>query len=355
MVWKCVNVGRNFFIRLAMFVCAGISAILFAKLDLPLPWLLGPMVSTICLKWKYPAQIFFSLKVRNVFLIVLGYNIGAYVTIDACKEIMQQFLGINVATLASILISVAIAYWTTKATGASYASSVIGTMPGGITPMLLICENIPRADINVVAVLQSIRLIGTIAVVPFLVSHGFGTDAVVVIQEFGSSAKGLDIPAWQLVLVAVSGGIIGRLAKMPAEFLLGPILSTGIFAIYTGANLPDAPIYLINIAQIATGIYLGTCIDPFQVTRNHKLLPVGIIGVIVALVTNLYMGYLLSMFFGFSITTAFLACAPGGIAEMCIMGMVLGENVPIILAYQLFRLFILNFIMPIALKWYFTK
>ena len=338
-----------------MVVSAILSAFLFNALDIPLPWMLGPMFSTIILKLKYPAEVYFSMSLRNFFLVPLGYNIGAHVTLSACQEIMNQFSGILISTLIAVSISLVLAWWTTRITGISFASSAIGNMPGGLTPMLLLCESIPKADVSVVAVLQSLRLMSTIAVVPILLSVGFGTNVDAGAARNLLEIEFMNIPAWQLAIVAVSGAVLGHYLKMPAEFLLGPIITTGAFSLYMGGNLPEAPNWLIAIAQIATGMYLGTCIDPFQIGKNKKLFPVALAGVFVIITTSLLIGYVLSLYFGFSVATAFLACAPGGIAEMCVTGMVLGENVPIILAYQLFRMLFLNFVMPVSLKWYFTK
>ena len=338
-----------------MAVAALLTAGLFYALNLPLPWLLGPMLSTVLLKLKYPAEVKMSLKLRNLFLIPLGYNIGANITIEACHEIVAQFAGISLSTLTSVFVCLILAWWTSRATGVSYASSAIGNMPGGLTPMLLICESIPKADINVVVVLQTIRLMATIAVVPFLLAHGFGTsgDLATVIDMI--EVVKANVPAWQLVLVAVAGAVIGYIFNLPAQFLLGPIITTGIFAIYTGLPLPEVAAPLIAVAQIVTGVYLGTCIDPFQLSKNTKLLPVALVGVIVIIATSFVTGYFLSQHYGFTVATAFLGCAPGGIAEMCITGMVMGEDVTIILAYQLFRLLFLNLVMPVTLKWYFSR
>lgn len=339
--------------RLYMAIGALLGAGIFLALGLPLPWLIGPMITTVILKIKYPSKIFFPVKWRNLFLIPLGYNIGAHITLDACHEIMAQIMGITVSTALSIGISLVLAWWMVKRTGITMASSAVGNMPGGLTPMLLLCESIPSADINAVAVIQSIRLMSTIAVVPILLTHGFGATAV------DSAVLGaihyLDIPAWQLIIAAVAGALAAHKINFPAAFFMGPIVAIGAFSLYLGGNLPEAPDWLIALSQVCTGLFLGTCIDPFQLGQNKKLLPVTLAGALILIVSSLFMGFLLSKYYGFTLATAFLATAPGGVAEMSITGMVLGENVPIILAYQLFRMLVLNIIMPPALKWYFTR
>ena len=61
----------------------------------------------------------------------------------------------------------------------------------------------------------------------------------------------------------------------------------------------------------------------------------------------------ISFLLAFSLITAFLAMAPGGIAEMSLAGMSMGENVSIILTYQLVRLLAINICVPPLLKWWF--
>jgi membrane AbrB-like protein len=343
LVWLMMGAGALLF------------ALVFSQINIPLPWILGPMVSTVILKLKFPAQVFLNIRIRNLFLIPLGYNIGVFITAEAYNEVMRQFWGLLISTCASILVSVILAWWTRRETGISQASSTIGNMPGGLTPMLLLCESVPAADIGVVAVLQSMRLMITVATVPLLLAHGFGASAAPVPVVNVALPIILDVPVLQLVAIASAGAIVAHYLKVPADFFLGPIITTGVFSLYMGVHLQEIPHWLMALAQISTGIYLGTFIDPFQLSENKRLFPVCIIGAFLLISASLLIGYFLSMFLGFSVTTAFLACAPGGVAEMSLTGMILGENVPIILAYQLFRMLVLNLIVPASLKWYFTR
>jgi membrane AbrB-like protein len=331
------------------------AALLFRALHVPLAWVLGPMCLTVLLKLRYPAAVFFPRWLRDLFLLPLGYSIGVHVTAEACQNIVSQFAGILLGTVVSILFSVLLALWTSRATGVSHASSVIGNMPGGLTPMILICEHIPSADIGVVAVLQSVRLMLAIAVVPLILVYG-GLGAVQG-GELPIVTVAADFPlaVWQLALLTLAGALLFWRLRAPAAFLMGPIAVIGALSVYLARPMPEAPAWLLNIAQVTTGLYLGTYIDPFQLSRNRRLFPVCIIGAMLIVLGCLLVGYFLSRWFGFSLATAFLATAPGGVAEMSITGMILGENVPIILSYQLFRLLVLNMLMPFGLAWFFNR
>ena len=67
------------------------------------------------------------------------------------------------------------------------------------------------------------------------------------------------------------------------------------------------------------------------------------------------MAHVLSARYGFSLITAFLAMAPGGIAEMSLAGMSMNENVSVILTYQLVRVLAINIGIPPMLNILFPK
>ena len=98
---------------------------------------------------------------------------------------------------------------------------------------------------------------------------------------------------------------------------------------------------------------MGMLLDPARIKETARLMPFIITGILIIIAVSVGMAYYLSGIYGFSLITAFLAMAPGGIAEMCLAGMSMGENVSIILTYQLVRLLILNITVPVGLNWYF--
>ena len=73
------------------------------------------------------------------------------------------------------------------------------------------------------------------------------------------------------------------------------------------------------------------------------------------IVVSIVMANILSARYGFSLITAFLAMAPGGIAEMSLAGMSMRENVSVILTYQLVRILAINIGVPPLLRWMFPK
>jgi len=67
------------------------------------------------------------------------------------------------------------------------------------------------------------------------------------------------------------------------------------------------------------------------------------------------MAELLSRYYGIPLVTAFLAMAPGGVAEMCLAGMSMGADVSLILTYQIVRMLLMNLTVPFFLNQYFDE
>ena len=104
---------------------------------------------------------------------VLGRNFTA----DTWEKMTHQTWVLE-ATLIAVAVAVLIAWWTARHTSANLISCVMGIMPGGLTQMMLMSEDDPRADANVVVVMQTLRLVGVIVAVPFLVIHGLGAQVM---------------------------------------------------------------------------------------------------------------------------------------------------------------------------------
>ncbi|MFQ9935383.1 MAG: AbrB family transcriptional regulator [Phascolarctobacterium faecium] len=89
-----------------------------------------------------------------------------------------------------------------------------------------------------------------------------------------------------------------------------------------------------------------------KLSATKELMPYIFSGIVLMIGVSVVVAWSLSERYGFSLVTA-LAMAPGGIAEMCLAGMSMGEDVSIILTYQLVRLLFLNICVPLGITMYF--
>ena len=334
--------------RLMMFGLAVLIGFLFQYMAIPIPFLLGGIVSSMF--WKViGAQVYWPRQWRELGLCVAGYGIGRNFTAETMRELSMQSLGVLEATGAAVGASVIIAWWTSRHSYANLQSCVMGCMPGGLTQMMLMSETDKRVDFSVVMVMQTLRLMSAIIIVPFLVVHGLGAE----IKDAALPAAQTGDYTWLwMVPIAAIGAVVLQKLHIPTPRLLGPTLAASACSYFFGTFQP-VPDPLMTVAQISIGLYMGMLLDPARIKETARLMPFIITGILIIIAVSVAMAYYLSGIYGFSLITAFLAMAPGGIAEMCLAGMSMGENVSIILTYQLVRMLILNITVPMGLTWYF--
>ena len=157
--------------RLALFSVSALAGMAFKWLQMPIPWLLGALAVALFVKARVDETAEWPRLYRSAGLIVVGYSVGRYLTLDALNGISGQLPGMLAATLSSIIVALLIACLTARQEGLDLQSCVMGIMPGGFTQMAVMCDEDGRADKNIVVLMQSLRLMSVIAAVPFLAIH----------------------------------------------------------------------------------------------------------------------------------------------------------------------------------------
>jgi len=319
---------------------------------IPIPFMLSGIITASFLKFFIWPGMRWPVSWRNTGLMIAGYGIGRDFTQETLVRMTEQIAGVFGASFLAIGISLAVAWITYKHTFANLLSCIMGMLPGGLNQMMLLADEDPRVDANVVVMQQTIRLFGVVLTVPFLVVHLLG--ASVSVQGLFSYSTGNEGFTWLVLFpVAGAGAFLAKKLKVPTSALLGPILATALFSVGFHAGLQKPPLILMNLAQMNIGLYMGCMLDKQRLYRTRLLLPYAFTGTFLIIGGSIVMAWLLSQYYGLPIVTAFLAMAPGGVAEMCLAGMSMGADVSLILTYQIVRLLMMNIMVPFCIKKYF--
>ncbi len=338
--------------RLLLFIMAACVGSILVKLHLPIPFLMGGMLTAIfCKTFIHRMHVDWPQRWRGYGLMVGGYGIGSTFNAATWNNFLNEIAGVAEATFIALSVSIVLAFAINRCTKFNLQSCVMGMLPGGLTLMMLMSEEDPRANPNVVMVMQVIRLLGVVISVPFLVVYCLDahvTGSSIAMPNHGGIHWLIFIP------LTVLGVFLARKLHLPTPQLLGSILMTAIFAVLAG-NLQPVPAMLMAPAQISIGLYMGQLLDSGKISQAKTLLPLTILATAVLIVISMGVAYNLSSRYGFTLITAFLAMAPGGIAEMSLAGMSMGEDVSIILTYQLVRILSISLLVPPLLLWYFKE
>ena len=275
---------------------------------------------------------------------------GSPFTLDTARQILAQWPAIVSSTVAMVVLSLGIGYITHKRSGIDLSSCLLGSVPGGLSQMVLLSQENPQANTTIVTFMQSARLLATIFVVPFLALHGLSDTVVVNPQAAAGSVVTLDV--WVITLTAVAAGTaIAVRFGVPTPWLLGPILTAAVL-VCLGMEAVPMPGWIISAAQVSAGIYMGSNIDMTSLADNWRsVFFYTLSGVAGILCCSFVIGYGLKQICGYSLVTAFLGTAPGGIGEMGLTAMMVQADLSVVIAYQIFRLFFVLLVVPYYLRW----
>lgn len=341
--------------RFPALLASALLGFLLRQLAIPIPYLLGGIITGFVVRTFLDNSFQWPRAWRGLMLGVAGYGIGSNCTPETFLKLSQETLGIVGATLFTLAVSVGVAIYMHRHTFANLLSSIMGVMPGGLTAMTVLMEDYKEADENVVVVSQCLRLFIVEVSVPFLAINLFGGQ---VIRQTGPSLWDTSVadflslfhPGWLLVVpLALGGRYLAGKAHMPTSQLLGPIIATALFACWQG-SVPRIPAPAMAFAQLHIGLYVGTMLDREKLLKTHALIPNILIGSLLMVTSSACLALLLSRAYGFTPLTAFLALAPGGIAEMCLSGMEMQQDVAVILTYQLIRVLAIALGVPFAIR-----
>lgn len=328
---------------------ATVGGFLFHLINMPVPWMLGPLVALLVFKRVTRQATAWPLPIREGSQIILGFVMGSSFSPEAGREIIRSFPAMFVTTALLISFSLLCGYFMFRQSIFSYSSCILGNIPGGMTQASILCDDIEDADVSAVTILQTIRLLLVIFLVPFLVMH---STAALSALSAGSQALSA-VPVMEnyplLGLYIALSAVVGvgvRKIKVPTPYLIGPLLITALPAL-TGMQVPHMPTIIVSAAQVGFGAYLGNTIDISKMEEYKKLLPYafGIAFAVIAL--SLLAGYLLTLITHMDLLTAFLATAPGGMSEMAVTAISVKADLPTVTSYQLFRVLFINLlVMP---------
>ncbi|MBI4790580.1 MAG: AbrB family transcriptional regulator [Chloroflexi bacterium] len=125
--------------------------------------------------------------------------------------------------------------------------------------------------------------------------------------------------------------------RLPLAAILGPMLVVGA-ASATGIVQVEFPFWVKLGLQIVVGAFLGYSVDRGALRNIGSMLKPIALATTWMIAAALLIGYLLAVFTGVDLTTAFLGTSPGGIAEMTAMAMSSNANVALVATLQAFRI-----------------
>jgi uncharacterized protein len=309
---------------------------LFYRLQTPIPWMIGPMIAVATLNLM-GVRMHSPPFARQMGQVVLGSAVSLYFTPPVVAALAANLPAILAATVAVFVVAAIGALTLSRASGVDGKSTFFASVPGGAMAMAVLAERY-GATIAPVAVAHSLRVSIVVIVVPFALTYGG-----IPLQ---AAAYRPQVPLNLAILVPwlAFGCLLGEVSErlhFHNGYLLMPIFFGAALTV-SGIELSAVPHPMTDFAQLMFGLVLGARYERAFFARYKLFIPFALLNSFFILIASVAAGVALAWLFGLPVATMIIATAPGGLAEMTITAQALKISVPLVVAFHLFRVVVVN-------------
>lgn len=305
-------------------------------LNIPLPWTLGSLFTSIILNIS-TSQLITVRHGRKLGQFIIGFSLGLYFTHEVVDLIFNNIGLLFVGVLLCLTVSFLIIYCNSFFSS-SFPTVYFTYLPGGASEMVNLA-NKHGGDRTHIAIGHTVRIILLVFSVPFIVkylltSEASGLSALIQNQEKFGWTFGIGV---LLVLSSALGTYIWMLSKQANPWMLGALIGTAFITYFFDLNL-KIPSELLAFSQILLAMALAQPITLCSLRSNLGSLKGMIISSAAAILFLILLSYALTFFFNIDFLTITLGMMPGGISEMSLTAEQLDLNVAIVSTMQTIRL-----------------
>jgi len=321
------------------------SAIVADYFNIPLAWMLGPMIAVSIaalsgIKIKMPKLALSSI------LIVLGLHIGNYIDQNLINQ-MTEWVWTSIIMFVYILISILIvSKYLQKFSGYNVKTSIFSAAPGALGPLMILAEH-EKSDLSQVATSHLIRLIIIITVIPFFVVN-YSTNEALTIEKFNY----IDQNHFHLLILLIGSILLIFLFDkigVPAALLSGTLVASGILQISEVASykLPDES---INFCLLILGASVGCRFADKSLKEVASNSFHSLVATVILVTLGLLAAIVATYFVDTNFLTLLLSFSPGGIYEVAVIAIAFDLDPNFVAFHHIIRLLMILFTIPIILK-----
>jgi membrane AbrB-like protein len=327
------------------FVTGLIGVAVFKFFDLPLPWLLGPILA--CLLAALIGVPLKSIKIVNESMrTVLGVAVGSTLTPAVLVTFPSMLPTLLLVPVMIVMIGFLGIPYFRRIWGYDFATAYYSTMPGGLQDMLVFGEE-AGGNVRTLSLIHATRVLVIVVALPFILKGIWDAD---LSNPPGAPATALPVSELLIMVVCAFVGWQGakRLGLFGAS-ILGPLIVTAIVTMLGGLeNRPPAE--AIWAAQFFIGLTIGGKYAgiTMQEVRRDVVAGLGFCGILIVLTLIFVEGiYMFDLAPGME---ALLAFAPGGQAELTVLALIVGADIAFVVAHHILRIFLIILGAPLAAR-----
>lgn len=333
-------------IALALALGAGGGTVFFL-LNLPLPWMLGSMTACTVAALS-GARPLVPFGLRSGMIGILGLMLGSAFTPELWSRVPQwsgSLIGLFVAMAATTLL---VMTYLKRVAGLGTVTAYFAAAPGGVNEMVMVGGAL-GGDERAIAMIHALRILLIVFAIPMGFRLVTGVHGGSMSSAMGSLLALSPLDGAMLAGCGLGGALLGHVLRFPAAGLTGPMAASAALHL-AGVTASHPPAELIILAQMVTGAGLGARFVGLSwgaVAATAKV-ALGSTAIMVVISAGGAAG--LSLLSGLPFPLLLLAFIPGGIAEMCLIALSLGQDVAFVSTHHVLRVVMVIFAAPLVFR-----
>ena len=334
--------------RPALALAVGIgSGVLANRMAVPLPWMLGPMIgNTIAAMARAPITA--PMVLRPIVIPIIGVMLGSGLNPHVLAQAMHWWPTL-LMLVPFLAVAGAISYlFYRRVGGFDPVTAFFASMPGGLNDMVIL-GSAAGGDERRIALAHSVRILVVIVFVVLFFGLVLGVASSRQSRPYvGFGVLGPTDVAW-LVATGLAGVPLGKLLRLPAAPMLGPMILSGAAHIIGVVEVPPPTILIIG-AQIVLGTVIGCRFAGSRVRDIGRDMVLGAISSTLMILVAVSFAALLAGLTGTDLRQAFLAYSPGGLTEMSLLALAMGQEVAYVSISHVARIMVVIFGAPLIFR-----
>lgn len=280
----------------------------------------------------------------------LGVTLGCYLRSDSLGALADAWLPLVLVSAATLLLTLIAGRAMARATEVDEPTAALGMIAGGASGIVTMAREL-GADDRIVAFMQYARVLLIVLVTPLLVALFFPGAHGPVVAAAGDGPLLGGAGDWGMTIaVALAGAGAGRLLRLPAGTLLGPLLLAAALTLALPAGTFDVPPLLRELAFALIGLQVGLRFTLATLRQLGRLLLPVVLSVLALVVACFGLAAALAATTHATLLDAYLATTPGGLYAVLAAAAGTGADATFVVAVQSLRLFVMVLLAPFAVR-----
>lgn len=340
-------IGHDGWGPLALALLIGtIGGFVFDWLRMPLAWMLGACVFSTVAAFL-GLRIGMRIRLRQGMIIILGVLLGSGFTPDLVQRLGEWAVSLCVLTGMTMTGASLCYVWLRVFTGWDRVTCYFASMPGGLNDMTIMGGAL-GGDERSIALAHALRILTVVLTIPIWYRLVNGAQTSVLTMVHGPTGNDWTDYA-VLIGCGVVGAAVGRLLRLPAAFMMGPMIASAIVHL-GGLTDSQPPGVLVAAAQVVVGTGIGCRFVGTNFDRLHKEMAASIGAAFLLIGCAVGFAMITVKLTGLNLDATVLSYAPGGFAEMSLIGLALGIEIAMVATHHLFRLFLIVLTGPLVFR-----